>query len=50
MSRKVSPVNGVPLPRGKPFTKDNAKQMGRKGGDQGKNKTRLRILRHRNGS
>ena len=30
--RPVSPVNGQPLPRGKPFTSETAREAGRKGG------------------
>ncbi len=31
-NRPVSPVNGQPLPRGKPFTSETAREAGRKGG------------------
>lgn len=38
-SRPVSPVNGQPLPRGKPFEPgDRAREIGRKGGKKSKAK------------
>ena len=41
--RPVSPVNGQPLPRGKPFEAgDRARELGRKGGKKSKAKQRER--------
>lgn len=31
-NRPVSPVNGQPLPRGRPFTSETAREAGKKGG------------------
>lgn len=31
-NRPVSPINGQPLPRGKPFTSETAREAGKKGG------------------